>query len=101
MNNFYRFTRFYAVSAVIVLMGCAASALSAQAEDSDNANMKIARNLDVFNSLYKELNTFYVDTIDAEKSIETAINAMLDNIDPYTEYIPPKSQYDFLAISTG
>ena len=101
MNNFYRFTRFYAVSAVIVLMGCAASALSAQAEDSDNANMKIARNLDVFNSLYKELNTFYVDTIDAEKSIETAINAMLDNIDPYTEYIPPKSQDDFLAISTG
>lgn len=70
-------------------------------EKKDNSGATIARNLDIFNSLYKELNTFYVDTIDAEKSIETAINAMLDGIDPYTEYIPAKSQDDFMVISTG
>ena len=70
-------------------------------ERKDNSPATIARNLDIFNSVYKELNTFYVDTIDAQKSIETAINAMLDNIDPYTEYIPAKSQDDFLVISTG
>ena len=70
-------------------------------ERTDNSPATIARNLDIFNSVYKELNTFYVDTIDAQKSIETAINAMLDNIDPYTEYIPAKSQDDFLVISTG
>ena len=83
----------------MVLAGCASIAVGAQ--DTDNTDMKIARNLDVFNSLYKELNTFYVDTIDAQKSIETAINAMLDDIDPYTEYIPPTAQDDFFAISTG
>ena len=70
-------------------------------ERKDNSGAAIARNLDIFNSIYKELNTFYVDTIDAQKSIETAINAMLDDIDPYTEYIPAKSQDDFLVISTG
>ena len=70
-------------------------------EKKDNSGASIARNLDIFNSLYKELNTFYVDTIDAQKSIETAINAMLEDIDPYTEYISAKSQDDFMVISTG
>lgn len=70
-------------------------------EKKDNSGASIARNLDIFNTVYKELNTFYVDTIDAQKSIETAINAMLEDIDPYTEYIPAKSQDDFMVISTG
>ncbi len=91
----------------ITLLAAAALAATlivqvAQADDKkDNSPATIARNLDIFNSVYKELNTFYVDTIDAQKSIETAINAMLDDIDPYTEYIPAKSQDDFLVISTG
>ena len=61
----------------------------------------IVRNLDIFNSLYKELNTFYVDTINAQKAMETAIDAMLDEVDPYTEYIRAKDQEDFQVISTG
>lgn len=61
----------------------------------------ISRNLDVFNSLYKELQTFYVDSIDAEKSINTAINAMLNDIDPYTEYIPAKEQEQFRTMTSG
>ena len=60
-----------------------------------------ARQLDIFNALFKELNTFYVDTIDVTKSMETGINAMLDDIDPYTEYIPAKEQDDFMVLSTG
>ncbi len=68
---------------------------------SINDDAAVARNLDIFNSLYKELNTFYVDTIDAQKSIENAIHAMLDDIDPYTEYIPAKETDDFMTISTG
>ena len=66
-----------------------------------NDDAAVARSLDIFNTLYKELNTFYVDTIDAQKSIENAINAMLDDIDPYTEYIPAKETDDFMTISTG
>lgn len=61
----------------------------------------IARNLDVFTSIYKALQTSYVDSIDANKSMNTAINAMLDEIDPYTEYISEADQDEFLTISTG
>ena len=85
--------------AILALMPFVAS--QAQSEKKDNSEVAIVRNLDIFNSLYKELNTFYVDTIDAQKSIETAINAMLEDIDPYTEYIPAKSRDEFQVISTG
>ena len=61
----------------------------------------ISRNLDIFNSLYKELQTFYVDSINAEKSINTAIFSMLDEIDPYTEYIPAKEQENFRTMTSG
>lgn len=61
----------------------------------------ISRNLDIFNALYKELQTFYVDSIDADKSINTAISAMLNDIDPYTEYISAKDQESFRTITTG
>lgn len=66
-----------------------------------NQKAEITRNLDIFNSLYKELQTFYVDSIDAEKSINRAINAMLNDIDPYTEYIPAKDQDAFKRMTTG
>ena len=55
----------------------------------------------LFRSLYKELQTFYVDSIDAEKSINTAIAAMLDDIDPYTEYFSAKDQDAFRTMTTG
>ena len=55
-----------------------------------NDNASISRNMNIFNSMFKELNAFYVDTIDAQKSIETAIKAMLNEVDPYTEYISAK-----------
>ena len=74
---------------------------AALGEQKQNDHAAIIRNLDIFNSIYRELNTFYVDTLDAQKSIETAINAMLNEIDPYTEYIPAKDQDEFMVISTG
>jgi len=77
----------------------ALSLIAGAASRSDKA--EISRNLDIFNSLYKELQTFYVDTIDASKSITTAINAMLDDIDPYTEYIPQDKQDAFKRMTTG
>ncbi len=71
------------------------------ADETDGGEAAIVRNLDIFNALYKELNTYYVDTIDAQKAMETAIDAMLDDVDPYTEYIRAKDQEDFQVISTG
>ncbi len=81
----------------------AAGAILAGAVASIAADRKadISRNLDIFNSIYRELQTTYVDTIDANKSINTAINSMLNQIDPYTEYIPEDAQKDFRTISSG
>lgn len=52
----------------------------------DDRNFQIAKNLDIFNALYKELDMLYVDTIDPEKVITYGIDAMLAQTDPYTEY---------------
>ncbi|MBR1543577.1 MAG: S41 family peptidase [Muribaculaceae bacterium] len=86
-----------AVTCVIALLCVPATLFSLRADN----NADIARNLDIFNSLYKELNAFYVDSINANESIENAINYMLNDIDPYTEYIPAKNHEDFLVVATG
>lgn len=62
---------------------------------------EVSRNLIIFNSLFKELQTNYVDTINATKSMRTAIDAMLGEIDPYTEYYPADEEDKLLQISTG
>ena len=87
------------IAVAMALVAVAAPAAIGELKQNDYAS--IIRNLDIFNSVYRELNTFYVDTLDAQKSIQTAIDAMLNEIDPYTEYIPGKDQKDFMVISTG
>lgn len=61
----------------------------------------IKRNLNIFNAIYKQLQTSYVDTIDANTTMRNAIDAMLAEIDPYTEYYPDDEQEDFMSVSTG
>lgn len=84
---------------VILLVISAAALIAVGATRSSKSD--ISRNLDTFASIYKALQTSYVDTIDADKSMNTAISAMLNEIDPYTEYIPENEQDEFLTISTG
>ena len=83
------------VAALLVTISLLASAATRSKKS------EISRNLDIFNALYKELQTFYVDSIDAEKSINTAISAMLNDIDPYTEYFSSKDQDKFRTMTTG
>ncbi len=82
------------VGFVILAALCASAATRSPKRD-------IAGNLTIFNALFKELQTYYVDSIDATKSISTAINAMLEDIDPYTEYIPESEQADFRSMTSG
>ncbi|MDE6074350.1 MAG: S41 family peptidase [Muribaculaceae bacterium] len=82
--------------ALFVLISFVASRAETRSPKQD-----ISRNLDIFTSIYKELQTAYVDSIDVNKSMRTAIDAMLNRIDPYTEYIPEDEQEDFMTISTG
>lgn len=71
------------------------------ASAKNDSKNDISRNLRIFNSVYKELVSNYVDTIDAQKSLATAINSMLAEIDPYTEYYPADMQDELLSLSTG
>lgn len=84
---------------LFVLFAAVTVTVAVAASKTDKA--AITRNLDIFNSIYKELQVFYVDTIDAEKSINRAIEAMLKDIDPYTEYISAKDQDAFKTMTTG
>lgn len=84
-----------------ILLSLAAAAGITAISAAPSNKKEVSRNLDIFTSIYKTLNSMYVDSIDANKSITTAINAMLDEIDPYTEYIPEEMQEDFMTISTG
>jgi carboxyl-terminal processing protease len=56
---------------------------------------QISKNLDVFSSLYKEVNINYVDDINSAKMIKTGVDAMLDGLDPYTEFVPESEIEDY------
>jgi carboxyl-terminal processing protease len=62
---------------------------------------EISKNLDIFSSLYKELNIFYVDETDPGELMKTGIDAMLESLDPYTTYIPESEKEDFEFMTTG
>ena len=66
-----------------------------------NNYFEIAKNLDIFATLFKEVNTYYVDEVDPEKMIETGINAMLQSLDPYTNYIPEEDLEAYRTMTTG
>ncbi|GGF05965.1 S41 family peptidase [Hymenobacter cavernae] len=62
---------------------------------------EIAKNLDIFATLFKEVNTYYVDEITPAKMVKTGIDAMLKSLDPYTNYIPEDDIEDFRTMTTG
>src|SRR3984957_14932071 len=63
---------------------------------------QLAKNLDVFASVYKEVNINYVDDINSAKMLKSGIDAMLDGLDPYTEFVPESEieEYKLHYIST-
>ena len=61
-------------------------AMPAWAQKEKNHDFVVAKNMDVFTSIYKNLDMMYVDTLDADEVIGNGINAMLRSLDPYTEY---------------
>ena len=67
----------------------------------ETRDFRIAKNLDIFYSLFRELNTFYVDEINPDKVIKTSIDNMLKSLDPYTVYYPESEADDFTFMTTG
>jgi carboxyl-terminal processing protease len=67
----------------------------------DDRYFEIAKNLDIFATMFKELNALYVDEINPNKAIRTGINAMLKDLDPYTNFYPEDDIEDYRTMSTG
>lgn len=67
---------------------------------NDN-RFEVSKNLDIFNALVKEVEMFYVDSVDVEKTVRRGIDAMLRGLDPYTEYIPEQEMDKLKFITTG
>jgi len=68
------------LGAVIIFLSATSAVTSADL-------FEVAKNIDIFTSVYKELNTYYVDDVDPNKLMRTGIDAMLESLDPYTNYI--------------
>lgn len=84
------------------IAGASVALLAVTAISATRSNKAdIARNLDIFNAIYKELQTNYVDSIDSEKAITTAIDAMLSTLDPYTQYYPASNQDELTQMTSG
>src|SRR5882672_9957741 len=62
---------------------------------------EIAKNLDIFATLFKEVNALYVDEVNPNKLVKTGIDAMLESLDPYTNYIPEDMVEDYRTMNTG
>lgn len=82
-----------------LLLGFSFGWLPLQAQ-TDN-RFEVSKNLDIFNALVKEMEMFYVDSVDVEKSVRRGIDAMLDGLDPYTEYIPEQEMETLKMMTTG
>jgi len=69
--------------------------------NQETRDFRIAKNLDIFFSLFRELNTFYVDEIDPDKVIKAGIDNMLKTLDPYTVYFPESEAGEFSIMISG
>lgn len=75
--------------------------MPAWAQKEKNHDFVVAKNMDVFTSIYKNLDMMYVDTLDADEVIGNGINAMLRSLDPYTEYYPESEVKELKNMLTG
>jgi len=67
----------------------------------ESRDFRIAKNLDIFFSLFRELNLFYVDEVNPDKVIKTGIDNMLNSLDPYTVFYPESEADEFALMTTG
>lgn len=84
---------------IAVAISLCASTVLAQ-EDKDH-NFTVAKNMQVFNEIYSYLDLMYVDTLNANETIGTAINSMLQSLDPYTVYYPADKATELKSMLTG
>ncbi|NOZ46211.1 MAG: PDZ domain-containing protein [Chlorobi bacterium] len=85
----------------VIIIGIIISIFSVLFVSFDNQDFEIVKNLDIYYTLFKELNLFYVDETDPGKLVKTSIDDMLKSLDPYTVYIPESKMEDYKFMTTG
>lgn len=85
---------------VTILLSAVAVVLSAVAQ-SDRADYRVGKSMELLINVFKEANLYYVDSVDSDKMLKDAAKGMLEKLDPYTEYIPSSEMDDFETLTTG
>ncbi|MGM9697479.1 MAG: S41 family peptidase [Prevotella sp.] len=86
---------------VALVMLIVATFATTMAQQKKNHNFEVAKNLDIFNNIYKGLDLMYVDTLNPQEVIGNGIAAMLRSLDPYTQYYPEEKTKDLKMMLTG
>ena len=74
---------------------------SASAQQRQQTGFDISRNLEIFADIYRQLDMFYVDSLSADTAVRWAIDGMLAQIDPYTNFYPDDDQDELKMMATG
>lgn len=83
-----------------LLFATVAQTAYGQTSDDDHS-FRVAKNMEVFNAIYRDLDMMYVDTLNADEVVGVAIDAMLSSLDPYTEYYPSDKEEELKMMMTG
>lgn len=86
---------------LIIFTACFLLLASIRLNAQNENNFKVAKSLDIYSNIIKELNLNYVDQIYPEKMMKVSIDAMLKELDPYTVFIPESEVEDYEVITTG
>lgn len=95
----YRLVQRRGIIGLFCLLFVASSVVPGWAQ-KDN-RFEVSKNLDIFNSLLKEVEMFYVDSVNVDKTVQRGIEAMLAGLDPYTEYYPEQKTEELSLMTTG
>ncbi len=86
------------ISAAVIMISVVTTAFISRNESTD---FKLQKNMDIFYSLIRELNAFYVDELQPDKLFKKTIDDMLSELDPYTTYYPESERDEFTFMTTG
>jgi len=90
------------ISKIVVVFTIAFLGMATKADHGNNGKyFEISKNIEIFTNLYKEINTYYVDDLDPAKLMRTGVDAMLESLDPYTNYISESEIEGFRYITEG
>jgi len=89
------------LKSMVIMSVFLAFTYSASLKAQTSSDFEISKNLEILTSLYKELNTNYVDGANSSELMKTGIDAMLDKLDPYTVFIPESEIEDYRFMTTG